>query len=101
MNRSMTIAVAFLGALVGGLVTRYVAPPVALAQSQAKEVRAEKFTLVDARDRTVGTFVVEQERTVSRTDAQGPRRILLVDPNGREIWSAGGSAVRPLGESYR
>ena len=108
MNRSMTIAIAFIGALVGGLVTRYIAPPAVLAQSPGKEIRAERFTLVDAKGRTAGTFVVEQERSVSRaeksapgTDAQGPRRILLVDPNGREIWSAGGSAVRPLSEGYR
>jgi hypothetical protein len=130
MNRLLTIAFALIAGLVGGLVTRYIAPPTALAQNQApgtKEIRAERFTLVDGRDRTVGTFMVEPEvpsvpdagNSTPATDSERrlrakmkeaedearakrhPRRIVLVDPNGREIWSAGGNVVRPLSENIR
>ncbi len=122
MNRSLTIVFAFIGGLAGGLATRYIAPPTALAQNQApvaKEIRAEKFTLVDGSGRTAGTFMVEQlptppdlPVTVIYPDTgqevhppstveidRRPRRIMLVDRNGREIWSAGGVYLKPLSQN--
>ena len=62
MNKALTIVFALFAGLVGGLLTRYIAPSTALAQSQmpvTKEIRAERFTLVDGMDRTVGMFVVK------------------------------------------
>jgi len=116
MNNKLVITFALVAGLVGGLLSRYAAPPSAFAQNQApvtKEIRAESFTLVDPSDRTVGTFtseadgatfvnpgivpgpaprLVPQPRTASRT------RIVLRDSTGREIWSAGESQIRPLSQ---
>jgi hypothetical protein len=59
------------------------------------EIKAQRFILVDQSDRTIGTF----------TAVPGPLgplgtpifpRIVLRDFSGREIWSAGGSALQPL-----
>lgn len=123
MNRSLTFVVALIAGVAGGLVTCYIAPPAALAQNQApvaKEIRSERFTLVDGRDRTAGTFMVEgavppfpdagistpptdrfPPQREQKQDEVRPRRIMLVDPTGREIWSAGGSLVRPISEKTR
>jgi hypothetical protein len=126
MNRSLTIVLGLIAGLTGGLLTRYIAPPAAFAQNQTpvtKELRAQRFTLVDGLGSAVGTFMVEGEFP-SLPDASNstpdpntdlarrlraevqrrngpPRRIVLVDPNGREIWSAGGSLVRPLSANVR
>jgi hypothetical protein len=96
MHRNLSVALALVAGLLGGLLTRYIAPPVALAQDQTpitKEIRAQSFTLVDQSDHTVGTFTVEERTMPSR-----PTRIVLRDANGREMWSAGGSAFRPLAQ---
>jgi hypothetical protein len=115
MNNKLVIAVALVAGLVGGLLSRYAAPPSAFAQNQApvtKEVRAESFTLVDSTDRTVGTFTAEPEGLqLGIQPGPGPRlnvpqprrivfptRIVLRDSNGREIWSAGGSSIRQLSQ---
>jgi hypothetical protein len=112
MNKNAVLAL--LAGLLGGLATRYIAPPAAFAQDQAvatKEFRAQSFTLVDPSDRAVGTFTAEplpgftQQHVIPRgaspllLPGPAPRmRIVLRDANGRELWSAGGSAVRPLTE---
>jgi hypothetical protein len=121
MNRSLTIVFGLIAGVAGGLVTRYISPPAAFAQNQAPvttEIRAERFTLVDGRDRTVGTFMIEGAVPLfpgagistpatdrfpmeqKQADVR-PRAIVLVDSNGREIWRAGGSLVRPLSENVR
>jgi hypothetical protein len=94
MNK--TVALALAAGLLGGMLTRYIAPPTAYAQNPAPaEIRAQSFVLVDKSDQTIGTFGV----------VPGPLgpfgrpilpRIVLRDYNGREIWSAGGSALQPL-----
>ena len=114
MNNKLVIALALVAGLVGGLLSRYTAPPPAFAQNQApvtKEVRAQSFTLVDPTDRTIGTFTAEPDGPTSvlvpgptPRDLPQPQRtasrarIVLRDANGREIWSAGGSAIRPLSQ---
>jgi hypothetical protein len=102
MNRTLTIALAVVSGLLGGLLTRYIAPPAAYAQNSAsspKEIRAQSFTLVDPAGRVLGTFVPEP-RLGFAIGAVGPvpGRILLLDSNGREIWSAGGSPFRAPSE---
>ena len=94
MNNKLGLAFALFAGLAGGMLTRYIAPPPVFAQTQTpvtKEVRAQSFVLVDAAGRAAGTF---------SADAAGaglsPYRIVLRDANGSEIWSAGGSAIRPL-----
>jgi hypothetical protein len=121
VNHKLNAALALVAGLLGGSLTRYVAPPVAFAQNQApvtKEIRAQSYVLVDPVDRAVGTFTVE--RSAPGADGlflQGPQppnnratpasppqpppqamRIVLRDSFGREIWSAGGGAFRQLSE---
>lgn len=125
MNNKLIIAFALVAGLVGGLLTPYIAPPVAFAQivrpvnplpppgvpTVVKEIRAQSFTLVDPADRTIGTFTSEPDGSTVNVPGPDPRldipqpqrtaprtRIVLRDSNGREIWSAGGSAIRPLSQ---
>ena len=52
MKKTLTATLALVADFIGGLLTRYIAPPVALAQNQppiTKEIRAQSFTLVDRR----------------------------------------------------
>jgi hypothetical protein len=112
MNKTLTIALGLAAGLVGGLLTRYIAPPAAHAQDQAavaKEIRAQSFTLVDEFDHTAGTFSYEPapgarmmlQRPPSFNQPAPrvrPGRIVLRDSNGREIWSAGGNGLIPVSE---
>jgi hypothetical protein len=101
MHKTLTIALAMFGGLVGGLLTRYIAPPAAFAQDKApvtKEIRAQSFALVDSSDRTVGVFTAEPTGRGGNLHLGGPMRIVLRDARGREIWSAGGSGIRPASE---
>ena len=105
MNRNVFFAL--IAGLLGGLLTRYVAPPPAFAQNQApitKEIRAQSFTLVDQSNRAVGTFTIRPDfgsLGSPNTPVPGgsrPTRIVLLDPNGNEIWSAGQTQLRRLSE---
>jgi len=114
MNKTLTLALGLGAGLLGGMLTRYIAPPAAHAQDQtavSKEVRAESFTLVDQFNHTAGTFAYEPlsgPRTIPENlfpggrgvpDRARPGRIVLRDASGREIWSAGGNAmIRPVSE---
>ena len=103
MSKALTVTLALAAGLVGGILSRYVAPPPAFAQDKAKvtkEVRAQSFTLVDPSDNTVGTFTSEPvfRGLQSVPGRLMPMRIVLRDANGREIWSAGGTAIRPASE---
>jgi hypothetical protein len=115
MNKTLTIVLALGAGLLGGILTRYIAPPAAHAQDQAaiaKEIRAQSFTLVDQFDHTAGTFAYEPlpgARMMLRrppfTDNQTPPdrvipgRVVLRDAGGHEIWSAGAnSLIRPVTE---
>ncbi|MGA7239996.1 MAG: hypothetical protein WBY44_30220 [Bryobacteraceae bacterium] len=114
MNKMLTIALGLGAGLLGGLLTRYIAPPAAHAQDQAavaKEIRAQSFTLVDEFNHTAGTFTYEAPPAARMTiplppsinqpapQRWGAGRIVLRDANGREIWSAGGHAlIRPATE---
>ncbi len=64
VNRKLNFVLPLVAGLLGGVLTRYIAPPAAFAQAPApspKEIRAQSFTLVDAGNRTAGTFSVEPE----------------------------------------
>ena len=110
MNKTLTVFLALGAGLLGGLLTRYIAPPPAHAQDQtpvSKDVRAQSFTLVDPLNRAVGTFTFEP-LTGARAfrfsgnqitpQSTGLSRIVLRDAFGREIWSAGGTGIRPASE---
>ena len=101
MNKALTVTLALVAGLVGGLLTRYIVPPVALAQNQApitKEIRAQSFTLVDPSDHTVGTFTYEPAPRSFAIRPTTPPRIVLRDSGGRELWSAGGTGIHRLSE---
>jgi hypothetical protein len=93
MNNKCSIVLALLAGILGGTLTRYITPPSAFAQNDqataTKEIRAQRVTIVDGMDRTVGTFMVAPQ-------GWGGRRVVLRDSQGREIWSAGGSSFRQL-----
>jgi hypothetical protein len=98
MKKHLNLVLVLIVGLLGGLLSRYIAPPSAFAQNQtpvAKEIRAQSFTLVDPIGRRVGAFVFEPTLRGGIISA-GPLsgRILLLDSNGREIWSAGGDPFR-------
>ena len=107
MNKNLSVGLAFVAGIAGGLIARYIAPVTAFAQNQTsvtREIRAESFTLVDPLDRPLGTFTFEYADNL-KIQSQQPGlpimrngRVVLRDPNGREIWSAGGSPIRQLGE---
>jgi len=112
MNNRLTIVIALVAGLLGGILTRYVAPPTASAQNPApssKEIRAQSFTLVDSANRTVGIFTTEvgaptappaivpipptPNPSPAPPSGRGPSapRIVLRDSSGREIWSPEGT----------
>jgi hypothetical protein len=97
MNK-MTVLIAFVAALAGGVISRYVSPAPVQAQTKAQnsapaEIRAQRFSLVNPDGVLVATFVVDQSNP---TDILAQPSIRLLDWNGKEIWSAGGSPVRKL-----
>jgi hypothetical protein len=96
MNK-MTILIAFVAALAGGLISRYAAPaPVLAQQAQTPapvELRAQRFALVNPDGGVVATFVADQS---DPTNILAQPSIRLLDWRGKEIWSAGGSPVRKL-----
>jgi hypothetical protein len=94
------VALALAAGLLGGMLTRYIAPPPAYAQNQTPgsapmEIKAQRFVLVDQSDRTIGTFSAVSGPLGPLGTPIFPR-IVLRDFNGREIWSAGGSGFQPL-----
>jgi hypothetical protein len=91
--KSLPLVLAIATGLLGGVVSHYVWPQPVHAQSQAtapKEVRAQSFVLVNDKGEVQGVFSFDESQA-------GRPTIKLFDGNGREIWSAGGPQVRPLG----
>jgi hypothetical protein len=88
MNSKVNFALALFAGFAGGILTRYIAPQPAFAQSQrpTKEIHAQTFTLVNSSDRAVGTFGVWP---LPGSDGR-IYGIVLEDPSGHVLWSAGG-----------
>jgi hypothetical protein len=101
MNSRFNVALAVVAGLIGGALSQHVplsvhaqAPPV-----PSKELRAQSFVFVNPQGVTIGTLFLDEPRPgTSRLDDPrlGTSRIRLIDPSGNEIWSAGGSPIRPL-----
>jgi hypothetical protein len=97
MKKSFTPVLALAAGLAGGILSHYIWPQLAWAQSKAAaEIRAQSFTLVDANDNVLGRFFVNRSRT--RPGAPESGGIQLFDENGREIWRAGSVSTQPLSE---
>lgn len=95
MNRKLNLTFALAAGLVGGVVSRYIAPPPVQAQAgPAKELRAQSFVLVDAKNNVIGTFTASA--TVPKPIPQN-QTVILLDKNDKEIWRAG-VAVKVLAE---
>ena len=98
MHRNLTLVFALAAGFMGGLVSRYIALPSVHAQaepSNALEIRAQSFSVVDAKGNVIGTFT----SAITKEGRFGERvfpRIAIVDPNGRELWSPGGRGLTPL-----
>jgi hypothetical protein len=89
MNRTLTLFLALAAGLLGGLLSRYVAPMPVHAQAQMpapKEIRAQNFVLVNAQGVEVGLMGF---------NPQGHPVIKLVDERGRTLWSAGEAILFP------
>ena len=99
MNKS-TVVVAFLAALGGGTVSRYISPAPVQAQTPTPapvELRAQRFAFVNSRGGVVATLTVDQpEPPTGFPFSLAPPTIRLLDFSGKEIWSAGGATVRQL-----
>jgi hypothetical protein len=82
MNKQ-TIAIAIAAGLLGGVASHFLAPQLVHAESQTvapKEVRAERFVLVNEKGQVLGTLCEDAGRPA----------LTLFDARGQEIWSAGG-----------
>jgi len=100
MNRIATLSFVILAGLAGGVASRYFVPVPVFAQAQpsvAKEVRAESFILTDESGTTIGVFTSKSPRFADKTRPLSEQRtIVLLDANGKQIWSAGDSPLRQL-----
>jgi hypothetical protein len=99
--QKFNFSLALAAGLLGGFLSRNLTLPLAHAAAVTKEVRAQSFTLVDGMDRAVGTFTVDPTFEVRRPNSSIQGKIVLRDAGGHELWSAGGSAIRPLTENTR
>lgn len=93
MNRAaLTLALALGAGLLGGMLSRYVTPTTVLAQDRLtapKEMRAQRFTLVNERGTVLGVFGLDSPEQGSNPT------IRLFDESGREIFRAGPPSNRP------
>jgi len=100
-NRNLTLVLALAAGWLGGMLSRYNTMPSVHAEAQptnAAEIRAQHFSVVDAQGRVIGTFTGAITKGLG---ALAYPRIALVDPTGRELWSASGDKLRPLGEGSK
>ena len=91
MNSKLTLAVAITAGLAGGLLSRFIAPAPALAQSQPsipKEIRAQSFVLVNQQGTAFGLLGF---------NPKGQPVIKLLDEQGKTVWTTE-PGIRPLGE---
>ncbi len=99
MKKHLNIALALAAGLIGGLISRYIAPPFVMAQTPTpvtKDLRAESFVIVDSAGKTIATFASGRGTNAGRPSTGGI--VVLRDSDGHEIWSAGGTQFRTLTE---
>ena len=80
MNRKTNLILALAAGLLGGLLSRYMNPIPAYAQTQSapKEIRAQSFVLINEQGTPLGLLGF---------DPNGVPIIKLLDERGRTIWS--------------
>lgn len=95
MKLPLATPLALFAGLLGGALSRYIAPLPVFAQvpSTQREIRAQSFVLTDATGATIGVFTSAPQRF----DPQ-KRMIILLGQDGNKIWSAGDSPLLPLSQ---
>jgi len=103
LNRTLTLMLAFAAGLLGGTLSHNGVPTGAFAQAQStapKEIRAQRFTLVDENGRMRGVFAIEPPSSPDglKQKAGGDAVIALYDGGGREVFRAGAPSGRLVGQ---
>jgi hypothetical protein len=79
VNRELVLSLSLGAGFLGGVLSRYITPTPAFAQSTVpKEIAARSFVLMDERNGIVGVF--------KRSEARSDNAVVLLDQNGKEIW---------------
>jgi hypothetical protein len=95
--KKLNIGLSIAAGLLGGIFSHYVWTQPVQAQNQTpapKEVRAQSFVVVNEKGETQGVLTFGEPKN-------GRTSVKLFDSNGREIFSAGGSPMRPLSGALR
>ena len=95
--KKMNIGLSIAAGLLGGIFSHYVWTQPVQAQNQLpapKEVRAQSFVVVNEKGELQGVLTFGEPKN-------GRTSVKLFDSNGREIFSAGGSPMRPLSGALR
>lgn len=91
MNRKMNLGLTLATGLLGGFLSHYISPELVHAQTKtvpAKEIKAQRFLLVNDDGSTAGLFGFDQD---------GNATVVLMDKMGKVVWSAGSKAnAKPL-----
>ena len=81
MNRGLILSLALGAGFLGGVLSHYITPTPAFAQSTIpKEIAARSFVLMDERNGIVGVF--------KPSEARSDNTVVLLDQSGKEIWRA-------------
>ena len=84
MNRKLNLGLSLAVGLLGGLISRYISPELVHAQTEtvpAKEIKAERFVLVNEDGSPAGLFGFDQD---------GKANVILLDKTGKLVWNASG-----------
>ena len=95
--KKLNIGLSIAAGLLGGIFSHYIWTQPVQAQNQTpapKEVRAQSFVVVNEKGETQGVLTFGEPKN-------GRTSVKLFDSNGREIFSAGGSPMRPLSGALR
>jgi hypothetical protein len=103
VNRMLALSLCLAAGLLGGTVSLCVTPTTAFAQAQLttpKEIRAQRFTLVDEKGRTRRVFAIEHPTPIDGVviNDAGNAVIKLFDSNGHEVFHAGSASPRSLSQ---
>jgi hypothetical protein len=103
MSRILTLTLSLAAGLLGGTLSRWVTPTTVFAQAQLaapREIRAQRFTLVDENGRIRGVFAIESPAPINGVEIKGAGNaiIKLFDNSGHEIFNAGPPSTRPLSQ---
>jgi hypothetical protein len=90
MKHKLFLALAVAAGFVGGVLSQYIFTASIYAQSQTKEIAAQRFVLKTEAGSNAGIIAIDQ------TDGQP--NIVLFDEKGRVLWSARGRRLQPLSE---